>query len=620
MQPRKHHAIRTVVRQIGRAVMLVVLVVAALAVSVGLANSGGERPTTNAVESTAPTAAAAETSAAKANRLAAASAATAELVSDEDARVLDLVRQVPYQGAAYRVRTERSDVETLVLTRRPTPYTRSDLVGLGALVPRKGADLLTTSVLVAPGAKLFLSGDTPIRMRSDATGFASIVAWKGELRLTGTSQRPLRVSSWDDGRKRPDTREGDGRAFIRTVGSRTLVRDAELGDLGFWSGRTGGLSVEGGGDIASVSTGAVADAAPSPFAGREQVTISNLVTRGLHYGIYAHDIRSGTVRRTQIVDSAEQGLLMHGNTRGMLVEDTTVTGSGTDGFAVARGSHDIVLRGVAAEGNGGNGVRVDGRPMAEGPTAGGADPTRHGDVRIVDSTLSDNAASGAVVVGALRVSVTGSTLRANADGITVRERATAVKLSDNRVLDSTGFGIGVTDGPSSVVVEDNEVDGAATGVAVRAAVATVDQNTVRSATQHGISLVGRAAGTRVVDNTISGVGPTAVGDTRLVAPSTVFVDSNDVSAWQVETDQTWTQRLENHPLLLLWLPILFVPVVAGVITLRRRRTRNERSRQRARARLSVANNKATATEVVETNHPSALEPDPDTRTRVTVMA
>ena len=41
--------------------------------------------------------------------------------------------------------------------------------------------------------------------------------------------------------------------------------------------------------------------------------------------LYAHDIRSGTVRRTEFTDSAVQGMLLHGNTRGLSVEDTTAT-------------------------------------------------------------------------------------------------------------------------------------------------------------------------------------------------------------------------------------------------------------------------------------------------------
>lgn len=614
MSPRENRGVvATSLRLAGRVLMLLVLVAGTVAVSLGLANTGGDRPVTSTVE---PAAAKPDASAAVARqRSAATAAATARLVSAQDAKVLDLVRGVPYPGAEYRVLG--TAVDTVVLTARPTPYTRTDLVRLGALAPRGADDYLQASVLVAPGASLLLTGGRPILMRSDPTGFASIVAWKAELRLIGTATRPLQIRSVDAGRNRVDTNESDGRAFIRTVGSRTEVRHAELSHLGFWSGRTGGLSVEGGGDVESASTGAVAAATTSPLAGRQQVTISDLTTRRMHYGLYAHDVRSGSVRRTQLVASSAQGLLMHGNTRGVLVEDTSVTGSGTDGFAVARGSHDLVLRRVVSQDNAGDGVRIDGRAMAVGPTAGGADPRQHGDVRVVGATLADNGRSGASVVGAVHVSISGSTISSNTDGITVRERAANVRLTDNRVLDSRGFGIGVTDGPSSVVVRDNAVAGAATGVAVRTAVATVAGNHVSSATEHGISLVGRAAGSRVLANTISGVGPSAVGDSRLLAPTTVVVDANDASSWQVRTGQTRLQRLENHPLLLLWLPILLLPLAAGVVTLRRRRTGAERSRKRAKARLSVAHASASRQAA---DHPAALDPDPDTRTRVTVLA
>jgi len=624
MSPRKHHVIATVLRRVGRALMLLVLVVGAVAVSLGLASTGGERPTTTGVDD--PAAAAAtkvDTSAADQERALATAAITARRVSDEDSRILDLVRQVPYRGAAYVVRTSRASTkaakpaDTLVLTARPTPYDRAELIALGALVRRGDTDYLQSSVLVAPGAKLFLTGGDPIRMRSDTTGFTSIVAWKGELRLLGTSDRPLEITSWNANRRHPDFVEADGRSFIRTVGSRTVVRDARITRLGFWSGRTGGLSVEGGGDIAASSASAAVTV--SPFAGRDQVTVDNLMTGHLHYGLYVHDIRSGTVRRAQFTDSSVQGMLMHGNTRGLSVEDTSATGSGSNGFTIARGSHDIVLRGILSEENGADGLRVDGRPMAVGPTAGGADPARHGDVRILGSTLSGNVGSGAAVVGAVRVSITGSTLRGNADGITVRDRASDVRLSDNRVLDSAGFGIGVTDGPVAVDVSDNDIDAAATGVAVRGAVATVQGNTVSGATQHAVALVGRATGSRIEDNTLSGQGPSALAVARLKAPTTVLVAANDDKGWRVDKDLTWAQQLENHPLLLLWLPILLLPLTAGVITVRRRRTRSERSRGHARARLSVPPTPGSAG-MPGPRHPSALESDPDSRTRVTVMA
>ena len=57
MSPRKHHVIATVLRRVGRALMLLVLVVGAVAVSLGLASTGGERPTTTGVDDPAAAAA-----------------------------------------------------------------------------------------------------------------------------------------------------------------------------------------------------------------------------------------------------------------------------------------------------------------------------------------------------------------------------------------------------------------------------------------------------------------------------------------------------------------------------------------------------------------------------------
>jgi Right handed beta helix region len=606
MQPRdRRQVVRTLLRQTGRVLMLLVLVVGLVAVSRGLASEGDRRPSTSAVASKGTSSVAAQRSAA---------AATARILVAEDTRVLGLVRRVPYLGPAYRVHTP--GIDTVVLTARATPYERTDLVRLGALVPQAGgADYLRASVLVAPGAKLFLGDERSLRLRSDVKAFASIVAWKAELRMTGTADRPLSITSWTRGHG-ADTDEADGRAYIRTVGSRTLVKHVALRSLGFWSGRTGGLAAEGG-DESVASAGATAASAESPVTGHQQLVVSDVSTRGLHYGLYTHDIRSGSVRRSRFLQSAQQGLLLHGKTHDVLVDSTTVENSGADGVAVARGSHDLVLRKVVSDGNAGDGIRVDGRPTAARPTAGGGDPVPHGAVDISEATLSHNAGSGVNVVGAVKVSVAASTLSSNADGITVRDSARDVHLTTNVVKSSRGFGIGVTDGPSAVTVEDNSVDGAATGVALRSAVATVRRNYVSNATEHGISLAGGAAGSHVVQNRISGRGASGLSLTRLVSPGSVVDRANDVSGWEVHKDLTWSQRLEDHPLLLLWLPILFLPLVGWLLSLRRRRRTDAPAPRLVGARPGAVRGTA---EPARENHPSVLDPDPETRTRVTVMA
>jgi hypothetical protein len=320
-----------------------------------------------------------------------------------------------------------------------------------------------------------------------------------------------------------------------------------------------------------------------------------------------------------------QGLLLHGKSHNISVDTVTVRHSGTDGVAVGRGAHDVVLRDVTSTDNGADGLRVDGRPGSNRPTAGGGDPVPHGDVQVSGATLSRNADSGAAVVGAVRVALTSSKVSDNHDGVTVRDAAQDVRITGNTVSGSRGFGIGVTDGPSAVVVEDNTVRGGDTGVALRSAMATVQRNSVSGVTSHAISVAKRAAGSRIVDNRLAGIGSSAVGLSRLVAPSTVLVDSNDDSAWDVHKDLTWSQRLAEHPLLLLWLPILLLPLLAWVVTLRRRRAnrRGETAGQpvaRRTSRRLAAADTGTAAELARTNHPAVVEPEPETRTRVTVMA
>ncbi|MFL6096928.1 MAG: hypothetical protein ACJ71Y_15860, partial [Blastococcus sp.] len=173
----------------------------------------------------------------------------------EDQRLLALVRSVPFGSGPY-VQTVGA-VDTLVLTPRVGDYGLPNLIALRAAEVQPDGDvLLTRDVLVAPGARLAIEAPgASLRLRSEQSGFVSLVAWKAALTLSGANGSPLGVSSWDPGRGDVDADDVDGRAYIPDVGGDMQVRHVQASHLGFWAGRTSGVAWTG--SSSTVATGSI---------------------------------------------------------------------------------------------------------------------------------------------------------------------------------------------------------------------------------------------------------------------------------------------------------------------------------------------------------------------------
>jgi len=164
---------------------------------------------------------------------------------------------------------------TLVLPARAEPYTVGDLAVLAPDTFRAGSEgeyLLSESIVVLAGATLAVSppdgaAGLRIRLASDRSNFVSIVSAGGVLRMDGRADAPIVVESWDSARGAPDTFTPDGRAYVRVIGGRAAVSHTAFGDLGFWSGTTGGLAFTGTKDAADFDAQLAArdPAAPPPL-------------------------------------------------------------------------------------------------------------------------------------------------------------------------------------------------------------------------------------------------------------------------------------------------------------------------------------------------------------------
>jgi hypothetical protein len=475
-----------------------------------------------------------------------------EILAEEDQRLLTLVASVRPGSGPYTVTLDGAD--TLVLTPMGLSYGLADLVALGAAeVQPDGAVLLNRHVFVAPGARLVVEAPgTTLRLRSEASGFASLVSWKADLVLGGGEDGPLKVTSWDPASAAPDEEVDDGRAYVREVSGNMTVAYARVAHLGFWAGRTSGVAWTGSSSTAA--TGRVVDS----------------VFQENHYGAFASQGEGLEVVRASFVGNTVDGLSLHRSTAETTINGSSARGNGRHGFSADQASESVSFTRVTAARNGAYGIFFSGTPLAEGMSAGGAPLDAYGDVTIDEGELIGNGRAGVRIVDGHDVAIHGTHVADNRDGIVLVDTAAPTSVRDVVVTGPHRFGISVDGG--SATLAGNEVTGSGTAIRVRDADAAVRDNTVSAATAHGISVVGTAAGSVVEDNTLGGRGPSGLDTFRVPEGVTVAVAGNDVEGWETDRDNWtyWSTFIPNHPMLVLWVVVLGVPLG---LTLRARRDR-----------------------------------------------
>jgi len=526
-------------------VAAVVLVAAVVAVVCGpLTGSGGRA----AVQTrTVPAAAASPVSNVDAERQSA-------ILAEEDQRLLTLVASVRPGSKPYV--QDLDGARTLVLTAGGLSYGLLDLVGLGAAeVQPDGSVLVSEHVFLAPGARLLVDAPgTTLRLRSDPSGFASLVAWKADMTLAGTDGQPLVVTSWDPTTGSPDATTVDGRAYVREVSGGMELRSVTAGHLGFWAGRTSGVAWTGSSD--TEATGAAID---STF-------------RANHYGAFASQSEGLTITDSDFSGNTVDGLSLHRRTTRTTIQGATARGNGRHGFSADQGSESVTLTNVSAEKNAAYGLLFDGAPLSTGQSAGGASLRTYGRVQVDGGVYQRNGKAGLRVTDGSQVTITGSRVADNADGIVLVDTAEPTRVEGASVSGSDRFGISVSGG--SATVTGNKLSDGETAIRVRDAAAAIELNSVREATGHAISVVGQAQGSSLSDNTIGGRGPSGLDVYRVAAGVTVDQVDNDVDGWDQDRDNWtyWSSFVPNHPMLLLWVVVLGLPVLLGIRARRARVT------------------------------------------------
>ncbi|WP_405526546.1 right-handed parallel beta-helix repeat-containing protein [Streptomyces canus] len=534
------------------------------------------------------------------------------LVAAEDHR-LDQVRAVaavaPLKGGEWKApyRLDTGSGYTLVLTQRSNAYTVSDLLELAPQTfvrQQDGAYLLTENIYLNAGAKLKLSnpGGLTLRMASSNKGFVSIVSFGGRLTLEGTPQAPLRITSWDDKKNKPDTDVRDGRAYIRAIGGQYSMTYAKVNDLGFWSGRTGGLSLTGtdrpdtgsiedstvspgakganGGVVAhpsgSLATPDTRFSVPSLSYVSAEIGHSNIT--GNAYGLFLSGANGVSISDSMVQGSLEHGVVLHRFVTNAVVERTVSKNNGGDGFVLARATEQVRVSGSTAEGNGGNGFTLSGRPLASGPSASGESISSYGSNSVSDSTATDNGHYGIEIFGGMDVGVQNNRVEGGDMGIVARKDATKVAITGNRLSGQSRQGISVRDGVTAATITGNIVESTETGIYVRDSVGEIRGNTVQDGTNHGITLVGGVAESVITYNVISGVGPSAVDTTR--AHGDITVRQNQTFAWH-DTSSFWIKfRHYASPMTLLWAFMLLLILFSAALGRRQNRKGRRRGGRR----------------------------------------
>jgi hypothetical protein len=468
----------------------------------------------------------------------ASATAEAAAVSAEDARIRTMLHDANHIFEPEVIPT-RGALPTLVLTGGQGEYTSADLIRYGAMVtlPHHAA-LLLDNVFVAANARLSL-GSSALRtlyLDNGSGGFASIVAWGGNLAFHGPAGMPLTIIGWDRTLNQPAADSGSGRSYIREVGGKMTLSNVRVSSLGFWSGRTGGIAWTG--LIGDPSTGGATN---STFT---DCSYGAFVSRGLDVG-FSDDL---------FEFNELDGLHIHRYSVNTSVVDSSASRNGGSGFVVSPATQDTELTSDVSQHNSGDGFFIDGRPLATGASASGGTVTPGSGTTVRDSAVLDNGKIGILVEGGTGTVIEGDQVCGQVTAVAVRYGVTGGVLTGNDIRCSPRSGLSIGPDTPGLVISGNTIVGPRTGILVSSAgPVQMDNNKIIGATVFGISARGAASRVTGVANVISGNGFRAI-DSRADAPMPDMSSSN-VSGWASHSRVTFLSYLQFHPLAVLWLSI-----------------------------------------------------------------
>ncbi|MFJ4159019.1 right-handed parallel beta-helix repeat-containing protein [Microbacterium testaceum] len=470
----------------------------------------------------------------------------AERVAEEDAR-LSAVAALSSDDPAL---LEKWNTVVLAPQRgQAWAYLLGDLIARGAVRQDDAATFtLVRNVVVRPGAQLDLvAPGATLRLSSSPTATTSIVGWGGDLLFGGLKDDHFTVTSWDEALAAPDTEEADGRAYIRGRDAVLASSFADFADLGYWSGRTGGLAITGSGTV---------DAG---------VRLENSTMTGLHYGLFASESTGVGVFDCAIADSTLSGMELTNGGHDFVVQRTTVRGSGSDGISLSRQSKNLSLTETTVEGSAGWGIRIDGSALADGPTTGGYGLTPSSGFTVSESRVHGNRDGGIRVISTDDAEIRRTTVEEARTAILVEGPSAGLTVANADLSSSELRALDVAGTITDATVSDSRLVGRRIALELAGAAVTVRANDVAVTSGYAIELADGARAD-ITGNIFRGTGQDAVA---VWAGARTMQADNDQTAWRFEW--AWVGWMNEHPMMWMWALVLLLPAVGLPLLWRRRR-------------------------------------------------
>lgn len=436
----------------------------------------------------------------------------------------------------------RAGMPTLVLP-GPATYTIDDLLANEAVIPlSQGGYILEDNVLVAAGATLKLSSsDVPLLlMDSSDAGFTSLVTWGGVLSLSGTSDKsPLVIIGWNKALNAPAVDHGYGRPYIRAVGGELDLKYVHVSNLGFWSGRTGGVAWTGINSKAS--------------------TGSAISSRFFHNAYGAFVSRSLGVQFTDDLFELNSldGLRLHRLATGSVVTKSAAARNAGNGFVVSRSATGNVLADDLAVNNAGNGFLLNGLPLVNGASPSGSGTTASEGTVIEHSDAEGNLKTGILVEGGTGTIVKNNIVCGAVTGIAIRLGAVDTWIMGNEIRCGGRVALSIGPAVTGTTIDGNVLSHARIGLLIRNSPGVrIFYNTISDVDVFGISVRGTSQGVVGNDNVISGRGFQPI-DTRGGAETPTMTNTN-LTGWQHRSSLNVLASWRYHPLLTAWVVIILI--------------------------------------------------------------
>ncbi|WZH37490.1 MAG: right-handed parallel beta-helix repeat-containing protein [Microbacterium enclense] len=483
----------------------------------------------------------------------------AERVAAEDTRlstVAGLSRDDPALSATWNTVVLAPDGD------QGTVYVLDQLVAMGAVRKDDNATFtLVRNVVVRPGVQLdIIAPGSTLRLASSSAGATSIVAWGGRLQLAGAEGAPIRITSWDEGAGAADVDETDGRAYIRVRDGALLTNYADIEQLGYWSGRTGGLAITGTG------------------FGDAEVHLTSSRLTGLHYGVFASDTSTVEIVDTTVDQSTLTGVEVTNGGTDTRIENSTITASGADGIAVSRQSPNLSVTGTVVTDSAGWGIRVDGAALADGPTTGGYGTTPSQGFTLTESRVHGNTEGGVRVISTDTTEIRQATVDEERTAVLLEGPLSGLTVASADLSSTELRGLDISGRITDATVSDSRIAGRRIAVELTGAAVVMSGNDLSVSTGSAIELA-EGARADITGSTFHGVGEDAVA---IWSGARTMQAGNDESDWRFQW--AWVGWMNEHPMMWLWALVLLIPAI-GLPLLWRRRREHQRLRELLREAL-----------------------------------